>query len=200
MPIYVISTIKQKNAAIFPLVEDNDFYGGFRVKDTEAARDAIPATYRRQGMFVWTNDTEKLWRLNADLTSWTEIVFGGGGSSTTLTDTRSAGGTFSAGDPVALDAAGELILADADVDANHDVYGIALSDSTAGTLDVVTSGVVASAGWTLTPGLPCFLAVGGGVTQTPPDIGVSAGMGLVRIGIARTAGTMLVRPQIIAYS
>lgn len=42
------------------------------------ARDAIPADRREEGMWAYTIDTDKVWVLQGDLTSWVEKVFGGG--------------------------------------------------------------------------------------------------------------------------
>lgn len=205
MPIYVISTIKQKNAAIFPLLEDSDLLGGFRVCATTSvgvdARDNIPSTYRKLGMFVWTQDTLKLWRLGALPNTWVEISTGGGGSSTALSDTINAGGSFNAGDPVALNASGLLVLAGAEAGSPHEVYGIALTVGVpAAPADVVTSGIVVNAAWSLSVGDIYYLGLLGGITNTPPDISAAPNRGLVRVGTARTSTTLLVRPQVIAFS
>ena len=52
MPVVIIDTLKQKNNAIFPLIEDIDFLGGFRVEPDLTSRDSIPSTYRKAGMLV----------------------------------------------------------------------------------------------------------------------------------------------------
>ena len=200
MPIYVISTIKQKNAAIFPLIEDTDLLGGFRTVPDITTRDGIPASYRKAGMFVWTEADAKLWRLNVDLVSWTEITFGGGGAGDALTDTRTSGATITAGAPVSLNGAGNLILADAD--GQFEVYGLAVGGGGVGVpIDVITHGV-ATVPDVLTIGDIYYLGVGGGIINVPPSLdGVPAGSrSIVRIGQARTTSTLLVRVQHIAAS
>lgn len=200
MPILVISTVKQKNSAIFPIVEDTDFLGGFRTVADAAERNAIPSTYRKQGMFVWTNADSKLWRLNADLTSWTEFTGGGGGSGTALIDNLVSADTFSAGAPVSLDSSGNLVAAGADASEEHEVYGLALTAGVpAASVDVITSGVIVNPAWSLTPKSIYYLDLGGGITASPPSLD-TVGRVLVRIGQARTATSLLVRIQVVAYS
>lgn len=86
MPIYIIDTLQQQGGASFPIVEDVDIKGGFRTVASEALRDAIPASFRVTGMFVWTQDTGKLWRLTSlpSVLPGTWVEFTGGGSGTSL--------------------------------------------------------------------------------------------------------------------
>lgn len=55
--------------------------GGYRVASSTVERDAIRAGWRKQGMLVYTVADDKYWKLGSNLTSWTEVVLGGGGSS-----------------------------------------------------------------------------------------------------------------------
>lgn len=48
--------------------------GGYRSVDTHADRDQIPALRREPGMLVWVNATQKAWRMNSDLVTWTEVT------------------------------------------------------------------------------------------------------------------------------
>lgn len=48
--------------------------GGYRSVGTTAERDGIPALRREAGMLVWVIDTQKAWRLDANLTTWTEVT------------------------------------------------------------------------------------------------------------------------------
>ena len=48
--------------------------GGYRSVADIAERDAIPQLRREAGMLVWVIDTEKAWRLDANLTTWTEVT------------------------------------------------------------------------------------------------------------------------------
>lgn len=48
--------------------------GGYRTVQTLADRDAIPMPRREAGMIVWVNALWKAYRLNDNLTGWTEIL------------------------------------------------------------------------------------------------------------------------------
>lgn len=48
--------------------------GGYRTVASNAERDAIPANRREAGMLVWVSDTQKAWRMDANLTTWTEVT------------------------------------------------------------------------------------------------------------------------------
>lgn len=48
--------------------------GGYRSVATTAERDAIPVLRREAGMLAWVVDTQKAWRLDANLTTWTEVT------------------------------------------------------------------------------------------------------------------------------
>jgi len=63
-----------------PAVWDAWVGGGYRSVSSTTERDTIRASWRKQGMMVFTVADGKSWRLDANLTSWTEIVSGGGGS------------------------------------------------------------------------------------------------------------------------
>jgi hypothetical protein len=65
----------------FPLLEDIYLLGGLRTVADSAERDAIDATSRKAGMFVWVEADLTLFRLDADLTTWVEFS-GGSGSGT----------------------------------------------------------------------------------------------------------------------
>jgi len=206
MPITVIDILRQKNDAIFPLLEDRDLLGGFRsVPITSGGsypltpdRDNIPASYRKEGMFVWTCDTGKLWRLAADLVTWIEFT-GGGGSGTENIDTLPCAVVTTAGIPLALDGTGTLQLADADPVGMQEVYGLAQSGGPAGIITVVTAGLCSWAGAPFASvGQPVYLAVGTGITQTPPPGSSPAGTMILRIGIARSPTTIMVRIQPVA--
>lgn len=63
----------------FPLLDDGEQRGGFRIVTDIAARDAIPAERRKQGMLVGVQSDGKLYVLSSDLTTWVEFVSGGAG-------------------------------------------------------------------------------------------------------------------------
>ena len=209
MPINLIAQIKQKNSAVFPLVDDADLLAGFRVCATEVLRDAIPANYRRLGMFVWTDDTQKLWRLSALPNTWTEFT-GGTSSGTQLLDTMVSDEAISEGDPVALNPlSGRVYRSDAHEIAGtrQEVWGLAASSVLGAGLpiQVVTSGVMAyTHPGGLTPGDILYIGVGagigGGFTNNPAPILATSGRRLTRLGQVRTASSILVRVQVIAQT
>lgn len=48
--------------------------GGCRSVATATDRDAIPALRREAGMTVWITSLQKQYRLESDLTTWTEVA------------------------------------------------------------------------------------------------------------------------------
>ena len=79
MPVYVIDILAPKNNGDFPVVDDQHVLGGFHACLDHAARDAIPAQRRKTGLFAWTQDDQKLWRLDAG-DVWVEVPVGSSGS------------------------------------------------------------------------------------------------------------------------
>ncbi len=56
------------------IVEDSEIKGGFHSVNNISERDAISSLRRKEGMFVFQTDTNTLWTLNADLTTWASIT------------------------------------------------------------------------------------------------------------------------------
>lgn len=48
--------------------------GGYRTVASNDERDGIPALRREAGMLVWVVNTQKAWRLNENLSTWTEVT------------------------------------------------------------------------------------------------------------------------------
>ena len=48
--------------------------GGYRSAADIAERDAIPQLRREVGMLVWVTALQKQYRLESDLTTWSEVV------------------------------------------------------------------------------------------------------------------------------
>ena len=48
--------------------------GGYRSVTDTTERNAIPALRRESGMAVWVTSLQKQYRLESDLTTWTEVV------------------------------------------------------------------------------------------------------------------------------
>lgn len=47
--------------------------GGYRTVESNDERDGIPVMRREPGMLVWVSATSQAWRLNQNLTTWTEV-------------------------------------------------------------------------------------------------------------------------------
>jgi len=48
--------------------------GGYRTVANNDERDGIPPLRRESGMLVWVVDTSKAWRLDENLSTWTEVT------------------------------------------------------------------------------------------------------------------------------
>ncbi len=57
----------------FPIVEDTDTKGGYQSVTNLAARDAISAARRKEGLTVWAYSSKSLWRLQSDLVTWIRV-------------------------------------------------------------------------------------------------------------------------------
>ena len=69
-----VGDVLRINTVTFRIVGTFAGKGGYRSVADIAERDAIPALRREAGMLVWVIDTQKVWRLNANLTTWTEVT------------------------------------------------------------------------------------------------------------------------------
>jgi hypothetical protein len=88
----------------------NDKYGrgGFRVCDTIVDRDSITTPRRKAGMWVKVIETNKIYSLDANETTWTEVTFSGGGSGSNAIATRSALGQVIVGNGLSVTSAGVI--------------------------------------------------------------------------------------------
>lgn len=75
MAVTVIDTIKPKNDGDFPVLEDVDLQGGFRVVADATERDAIPVERRKEGMLVYQLDEKKYYKLTT-VGDWEEAKMG----------------------------------------------------------------------------------------------------------------------------
>jgi hypothetical protein len=79
MPIRILDTLKPQNDADFPVVEDTDMSGGFRVVADTAERDAIPAARKKVGMVVRIGNTNNHYSWDgAAWVAWEPAGSGGG--------------------------------------------------------------------------------------------------------------------------
>jgi len=69
MPVEVIDIIVPKNNGDFPVVEDTNLLGGWRVVVDLTARDAIPSLRRKAGMVVYVINPPAEYQLGAGLTN-----------------------------------------------------------------------------------------------------------------------------------
>lgn len=78
--VQITGLIKPLNDGSFPVFEDIDGLGGFRVVQDTTARDAIPANYRKVGMTVYCVDNVEEFQLlgGIDNSNWVGVPPGGG--------------------------------------------------------------------------------------------------------------------------
>ena len=70
MPVQIASFLVPKNDGTFYILEDKYIKGGVRVVETINDRDAIPPGHYKFGMLVIQNDTGTVWKMEADLVTW----------------------------------------------------------------------------------------------------------------------------------
>ncbi len=74
MPINLSTFLQPPAGNTFYLLEDKYLKGGYQVVANVTDRDAINFNNRKQGMLVYTIGDGKTWRLNAGLSTWTEVM------------------------------------------------------------------------------------------------------------------------------
>ncbi len=72
----VFGSVKEYAGSTAPTHEDTDCKGGYQCVASATARGAIPAYKREAGMIVFQQNSEKEYKLEANLTTWTEITVG----------------------------------------------------------------------------------------------------------------------------
>lgn len=163
--------------------------GGWHEVADSTARDAITTERRVAGMAVYTRDTDKLWILNDDLTTWTEFVPGGSQVANNTVVTLLAGESLSQNRVVSADSNGKAVLSDQTSVAS--AYGALGVTMTSGALDeevqVVTDGVMDNPSWSWTQNAPVYLNGLGLMTQTAPTSGV-----LLQVATAVSATRIIV--------
>lgn len=153
MPIPVISNLEPSGLGGFPTHLDSHGKGGYQSVASTAARDAIPALNRKQGMLVFVIDISTFYRLEADLSTWTIVPLAGD-------QLVQAGPTI----PSPVDANGKVLFSDG---TNYvlryittaDIRDFAISSFNA------TGGLLYETGATVTT--PAFTAT----YSTPPTAG-----------------------------
>jgi len=187
MGIDILSTFQRSGVGNYPLIDDGDQRGGFQVVASTAARDAIQTALRKEGMHVYVTATGILWRLNADLVSWTVAVFAGGGAVNEGTYTSTAGTAVR--DIAYLSAADVAEPADADDVAKQPVIGFVKDKPTATTATVQYTSELA--GFTgLIAGSTYFLSTTPGqITLVPPS---APGAIVQRVGFAKNSTTLVI--------
>jgi hypothetical protein len=97
MPIYVAAYLQPKSAGVPYAMEDIYLRGGYQVVANTSARDSINEGAKKAGMLVYTQSDGKIWVLNPDLATWSNLSQSINSASTTVA------GLMSAGDKVILD-------------------------------------------------------------------------------------------------
>jgi len=107
MTIPINAKFARRNAADTPLLDNTDVLGGWMTVADNAERDAIIGSVRVEGLHVWSANAATLYRLDADLITWTEVDLGSETASNVQTEDggaqeiiiyASAGGSDTTGD------------------------------------------------------------------------------------------------------
>ena len=72
----VFGSVRAYTGSTAPTHEDTDCKGGYQCVASATARGAIPAYKREAGMIVFQQNNETEYKLEANLTTWTEITVG----------------------------------------------------------------------------------------------------------------------------
>lgn len=188
MGIQILSTFERTGVGNYPLIDDGDQRGGFQVVATTAARNLIQTALRKEGMHAFVVATTSLFRLEADLTTWTPATFATGGNVNEGVYTTTVGTVVN--DVVYLSAANTVEPADADDAGKQPLVGFVKDKPTATTAIVIYSGELS--GFTgLVVGATYFLSTTPGVVT---DIAISGPTGAIvhRVGFAKNSTTLVV--------
>lgn len=127
MPIQLIDLIKPKNDGDFPMAEDIDLLGGWRVVADLTARDAIPAQRRKEGMRAKVVSNDTVYELKGGITNgdWAAVVISGGSvTGALLTTVGDMAIPIDFGDAGAVDPTpGVVFQSQADVNAELTAQG-----------------------------------------------------------------------------
>lgn len=175
----------------FPIVEDTDLAGSYRVVVDLTERDAIIAADRKFGMEVFVQSNATLYRLGADLLTWNEVANNSVVSQTALTCPP----VVAVRDIVYVSAADTVDQASAAILSTTPVVAMVISKPT------TTSAVVAYAGEVtgfigLTPGAQYYMST------TPGQIVLAGGLGFPTVdgqvvqpvGRARSTSVFVFQP------
>lgn len=187
MPIQILSTFVRKGVGNYPLLEDLDIKGGFRVVPTILDRDTIPSAMRKEGMYVYVVSTALIYKLLADLNTWTTVVLGS--TSTGNIGEYICDSSLTVLDVVYLSAADTVDLADANGIGTQPVVGFILEKPTPTTAKVQYSGEID--GFTgLIVGATYYLSeIPGQITDESPTV---SGSIVQRVGFAKNTTTLVV--------
>jgi hypothetical protein len=186
MPIQILSTFVRKGVGNYPLVDDYDIKGGFRVLATTLERDNILANLRKEGMHVYCSDVDTTYRLSTDLTTWVEASTGGSSGSVGSYDCPSSVAVL---DVVYLSGSDEVDKADADGMGTQPVVGFVQQKMTSTTAKVQYSGELSGFSG-LVAGATYYLSQTPGViANTAPS---DSGAIVQRVGVAKNATTLVV--------
>ena len=173
MPVVLIDTLKPKNNQPFPIVEDTDFLGGFRVVKANVDRDAIGPKLKKHGMFCYVSDSKMVWSWDAPSVSWVEAI-----DINELAPSSQPSGLFVAACPSTalpgtlvhpISGSGITVeLADPHFISNLPAAGCVISNPSPLTAVVQTAGIVSGIFTGLTPGKTLFLGKNSKPSSTAP--------------------------------
>lgn len=187
MGIQILSTFERQGVGNYPLIDDSDQRGGFQVVPDTATRDAIQSALRKEGMHVFVTASLSLFRLEADLVTWTPAVFTGGGGVNEGVYATTVGTAVR--DIAYLSSSDTVEPADADDPGKQPVVGFVKDKPTTVTATVQYSGELSGFSG-LTPGSTYFMSTTPGqITEVAPS---ALGSIVQRVGFAKNATTLVV--------
>jgi len=188
MAIQVLSQFTRVGEKNYPLIEDTDQKGGFQVVATTQLRDAVPSSLRKEGMHVFVVADTTVYRLEADLLTWTAGALGGvGGSSQGSYDCPN---TVAVLDAMYLSGAGTADRADADDPVKQPLIGFVKSKPTDTTAVIVYGGELGGF-QNLVPKDTYYLGLQPG-TITNDVSGYPQGSVVQKVGFAKSSAVLVV--------
>lgn len=164
--------------------------GALRTVADTTERDAISTSRREEGMLVYVEADGKYYKLNSDLTSWTDFgtTLGSSGTDSNLISGVTCDSGVAVGDVVRM-SSGTAVKAQADTFANSKFVGTVSAKASSTECTVRVGGISDTDFSGLTESSEYYLSadIAGEVVEGPPDSGFA-----VRVGIAFSATRMII--------
>jgi hypothetical protein len=205
--ITLIDILKPKNGQPFPVVEDIDLLGGFRVVSTDASREAIGPKLKKHGMLCLVSSTKIVWSWNEYSVVWEQVLdlaHGGG----VVTPAPSNGPVFDAecpSDTIVGDLVYPVVYPNSITYVVHaDTYdidklpsvGVIIEKPNSITCKVQTHGLVTGVFYGLSPGKRYFLGTNSRPVLTPPTPPPNGSVFHQPVGVALDPATLILSPSV----